>query len=177
MLQQSSGTDRERAIFQIQEWLRGIERGGMPIPLIVPDGIYDGKTKNAVRVFQGLMGMGQTGIVDYATWLALRDAYEAALQKAAISNPIYPFECGLKDNKLILGDSLPLVSIIQIMLESLSTIYGDLEEQQINGIFDEPTSENIACLQGVWNLPQTGEVDSETWNRLADSFNKNQNRE
>lgn len=177
MINSKNSTDKERAIFQVQEWLRGIERGGMPIPLIVPDGIYSQQTKDAVRIFQGLMGLAQTGIVDYATWLALRDAYENAVKKTLTSNPIYPFECGLKDNKLTMGDTMPLVTIVQMIIETLTLIYDDLAEQQINGVYDDLTAQNIACLQRLWNLPQTGEVDFDTWNKLADSYNKNQNRE
>ena len=36
------------------------------------DGIYGERTKEAVRQFQSVFGLGQTGVVDYPTWYKIR---------------------------------------------------------------------------------------------------------
>lgn len=170
-------SDKIRATRQIQLWLRALSSFGFPIPLVVPDGIYGELTREAVSIFQGLSGIAATGTVDYVTWLALREDYNKVVASTAISRPIYPFEYLFNNGQIEEGDETVLVTIIQAMLKELLSLYSILEEQDTSGIFDAATANNIKKLQAVWMLPQTGAVDVETWNRLADSYNKNINRE
>ena len=39
------------------------------------DGIYGERTKEAVRQFQSVFGLGQTGVVDYPTWYKIQEIY------------------------------------------------------------------------------------------------------
>ena len=39
------------------------------------DGIYGERTKEAVRQFQSVFGLGQTGVVDYLTWYKIQEIY------------------------------------------------------------------------------------------------------
>ena len=61
---------------QLQEQLNAIRRGYPAIPAVSVDGIYGEGTQNAVRTFQRVFGLPQTGIVDYPTCTVLffRDA-------------------------------------------------------------------------------------------------------
>ena len=174
---QNGFNDRKRAIYQIQSWLRTLSATGLPIPSVVPDGIYDEKTREAVGIFQGLSGINPTGSVDYLTWLALRDDYRKAVASSSRSLPIYPFESPLSEGDVRLGDSFPLVYILQAMIEELSSVYVNVEQQKRSGIFDEQTADNVKRLQQVWQLPITGTVNKETWNMLAEAYNKNVTRE
>lgn len=45
------------------------------IPKITPDGIYGEKTQNAVKVFQSVFDLPQTGIVDYRTWYKIQEIF------------------------------------------------------------------------------------------------------
>ena len=173
----SGYSDKRRAVYQIQLWLRAIALSGFPIPLIVPDGIYDEKTKEAVRVFQGLSGVAATGGVDYVTWLALRDDYRKAVASGTLSNPIFPFEYSLEGNSIGPGDAFSLVNIVQAMIEELTSVYELLQSQKNSGIYDEQTEGNVKVLQQVWQLPQTGRVDKSTWNMLANAYNNSLGRE
>lgn len=162
---------------QIQRWLRTLSSAGFPLPMVVPDGIYDELTREAVAIFQGLSGLATTGTVDYVTWLALRDDYNKAIAASAVSRPIYPFEYLFNDGQISEGDETVLVSIIQAIVAELLSAYSSLKGQEINGIYDTATAENIRILQEIWLLPQTGNVDKETWNHLADAYNRNINKE
>ena len=170
-------SDKKRAIMQVQKWLRALARVGFPLPLVVPDGIYTDTTREAVSVFQGLSGLATTGTVDYVTWLALRDDYNKAVASAESSRPIYPFEYEQNYNEVTVGEETTLVYMIQAMLAELVSVYTTLALQEISGVYDSNTAENVKKLQQVWLLPPTGSVDKETWNRLADAYNKNINRE
>lgn len=169
--------DKKRAVTQIQRWLRALYSFGFPLPQVVPDGIYDDLTREAVSVFQGLSGLATTGTVDYVTWLALRDDYNKVIASTAVSLPIYPFEYLLDDQQIRGGDESVIVYIVQSMLAELLLVYSDLQGQEINGVFDNATVENVKRLQQVWQLPQTGAIDKETWNRLATAYNQNVNKE
>ena len=171
MLNERYCGEKERAVMQVQKWLRGIAKSGTPLPLILPDGLYGEETKEAVRIFQGLRGLDPTGVVDYATWLALRGAYEDCRKKSESPLPISPFSCRLKDRKLQIGDCMPLVFIVQAMIEEIREDYDDLTEQENNGVYDEKTAANISILQKKWGQQITGELDKDGWNMLAACYN------
>ena len=53
---------------QMQEQLNVIADAYPALPKITADGIYGSATSNAVRQFQKIFDLPQTGVVDYKTW-------------------------------------------------------------------------------------------------------------
>lgn len=62
-------------VLQIQQQLNRIAQNYPAIPRVNTDGIYGPNTANAVRTFQRIFNLGQTGIVDYPTWYEISDVY------------------------------------------------------------------------------------------------------
>lgn len=62
-------------VMQMQEQLNRIRENYNAIPYLIPDGIYGEATANAVRTFQRLFNLPQTGIVDFTTWYRISDLY------------------------------------------------------------------------------------------------------
>lgn len=60
---------------QIQDQLNAISNNYPRIPKIAVDGIYGERTQNAVRVFQEVFGLPETGVVDYRTWYKIQEIY------------------------------------------------------------------------------------------------------
>ena len=60
---------------QIQEQINTIAGSYPLIPKVTPDGIYGERTQNAVKVFQSVFGLPQTGIVDYRTWYKIQEIF------------------------------------------------------------------------------------------------------
>ncbi len=60
---------------QLQEQLNYIGDFYSAIPYVVPDGIYGERTAEAVRTFQRIFDMPQTGVVDFSTWYRISDWY------------------------------------------------------------------------------------------------------
>lgn len=60
---------------QMQEQLNRISDAYPLIPKITADGVYGPATAEAVRVFQSVFGLPQTGIVDYPTWYKISEIY------------------------------------------------------------------------------------------------------
>ena len=60
---------------QLQNQLNRIARNYPAIPTIIPDGIYGPATAEAIRVFQRVFNLPQTGVTDYPTWYEVSDIY------------------------------------------------------------------------------------------------------
>ena len=60
---------------QMQEQLNVIAGAYPALPKINVDGIYGPATANAVREFQKIFNLPQTGIVDYKTWYKISQIY------------------------------------------------------------------------------------------------------
>lgn len=60
---------------QMQEQLNVIAGAYPAIPMIAVDGIYGPATAEAVRVFQSVFGLPQTGTVDYTTWFKISEIF------------------------------------------------------------------------------------------------------
>lgn len=60
---------------QLQEQLNRIRENYNAIPYLDPDGIYGNRTEEAVRQFQRIFKLPQTGVVDYPTWYKISDIY------------------------------------------------------------------------------------------------------
>ncbi len=62
-------------VLQIQQQLNRIAQNYPAIPRITADGIYGNNTANAVRTFQRIFNLPQSGIVDYPTWYKISQIY------------------------------------------------------------------------------------------------------
>ena len=71
---------------QMQEQLNRIAKDYPSIPTIPVDGSFGQQTADAVRTFQNVFGLGQTGIVDYPTWYKISEIY-VAVSRIAELNP------------------------------------------------------------------------------------------
>lgn len=72
VLSDGSAGDKVR---QIQQQLNRIGENYPAIPRISADGLYGPRTAEAVRTFQEIFALPQTGSVDFATWYAISRIY------------------------------------------------------------------------------------------------------
>ena len=70
---------------QLQNQLNTISKGYPLIPKVAADGIYGENTAEAVRTFQKVFNLPQTGVVDYPTWYRISDIYVGVSRIAALS--------------------------------------------------------------------------------------------
>lgn len=78
------GTSSDK-VRQLQEQLDAISSVYTAIPDISPDGIYGPATAAAVREFQSIFGLPQTGVVDFATWYKISHIYVGITRIAELS--------------------------------------------------------------------------------------------
>ena len=57
------------------QWQQTAARAEAATGTITADGVYGPRTAEAVRIFQGIFNLPQTGIIDYATWYELSEIF------------------------------------------------------------------------------------------------------
>ncbi|MDO5136677.1 MAG: peptidoglycan-binding protein [Eubacteriales bacterium] len=72
-------------VMQMQEQLNVIAGAYPALPTIDADGIYGPATQDAVRRFQNVFGLPQTGVTDYATWYKIQEIYVGVSRIAELS--------------------------------------------------------------------------------------------
>ena len=150
------------AIYNLQKYLRAISFADERVSRPPLDGIFDSATEESVRSFQSSRGMNASGIVDKATWDAIYEEYKAlALVEELPFFPSTPIGYAAK-----IGEESSFISILQILLQELSSVYDIFEAVEITGIFDTATENAIKELQRASGLPVTGELDKNTYRRL-----------
>lgn len=70
----SIGSSGEK-VRQLQNQLNRIAQNYPAIPIIAADGIYGPETAKAVRAFQKIFNLEQTGVTDYPTWYSISNIY------------------------------------------------------------------------------------------------------
>ena len=152
----------------LQQMLRTIAEYDDRHLTLIPDGIYGRKTITAVSNFQRLHGLAVTGVTDQDTWESIVREYDRAVIE--VDHP-QPVEIILNANEvLVRGDRSPYLHIAQAMLLTLSEEYASITPPGRMGILDEATALSLEAFQALSDLPQTGNLDKQTWKHLALHF-------
>ena len=167
---------KREAIGEIQKYLIALSKAGMDVPPLKIDGIYGTQTREAVRIFQALMGIPVTGIVDIITWDILYSEYLSALEQSEKSEGIFPFEEIFEGGVVVPAQKGNIIYILQVMLETIADYYNDSVMQGITGEFDEATINNLRAFQRSLGIEETGILDKITWNALATVYNEYLNK-
>lgn len=143
------------------------------IPEIQPlTGYFNESTEEAVRVFQRVFNLPETGVIDQGTWYMLRYIYAAVTKLAELTaqGDFINLLVEVIEEVSLVGDVSPRVEFIQYALNVLSVYYPTIQGVAITGIFDEATREQIIQFQKTMNLEPTGLVDSQTLVALSESL-------
>ncbi|MGM9534869.1 MAG: spore cortex-lytic germination protein SleC, partial [Intestinibacter sp.] len=68
----------------IQNQLNAISNSYPAVPKVAEDGIFGEQTAEAVRTFQKIFGLPQTGVVDFKTWYEISRVYVAVTKIASL---------------------------------------------------------------------------------------------
>lgn len=154
-----------KPVRSLQTMLRTISRVDPAIPVLIPDGIYGSRTMEAVTAFQRQHGLPGTGVADYATWQAICAAWREATVQVEPAAPLclrWPMGLVLKQG----SDNLHVL-LVEAMLHGICQVYGNLEDCDLSGRFDEALCRSVKSLQRICGMPQTGLVDKALWQMLC----------
>lgn len=160
--------EKQRAISELQGYLRNLSRTDPDIERVVPDGIFGEETERSVRSFQRKYGLPEDGIVSYEVWTRIREENDRAVflfseprQVARLSDADLPLSIGMRSN---------VVYHLKTMLLFLSQRHDNFSSVTVSDVFDAETESSVRQWQRVIREPDNGIVDKVTWNALADYY-------
>ncbi len=132
------------------------------------NGEYDRATSDAVRYYQGINDLPESGNVDMQTWDGITREYRDETRRRA---PVYIYPIPRDPYHINrVGERSDVIMILQIILGALRQNYG-YPAPPISGVYGRETADAVRYYQKVNGLPVTGEADRETWRRLAEEYN------
>ena len=161
------------SVVTVQVMLNRISQSYPAIPKVPSvDGIFGVRTENAVRVFQEVFSLDVDGIVGRGTWYALVRLYIAVTRMAELRSQgqqFYANSWALND-PIEQGDRGIRVEHLQYMLSVLAAYIPEIPGITVDGIFGPATRNAVIAAQRRFDLPQTGVVNSQTWDEIYDQF-------
>lgn len=165
----------------LQNMLMGIVHIYPKMPVITLNGIYDSQTRNAVRSFQSMMGISDTGIMDKNTYEKLKVIYDKKDQIKAIER--IDFSNNVSNNNLNTGADLSYnvlkegskgryVYRLQEYLRRVSLVNQNIPNITLDGIFGSETKKAVMSFQKEYGPEVTGIVDDEMWDKLYNEYIK-----
>ena len=151
-------------ILELQKYLNAVSYYHPEIPCVIPTGIYDQKTQDAVKAFQKFSNLTETGETNQATWDKIVSVYLSDIKCAPQPLEAFPKK---KNSVIHMGEHCFTAAIVQAVLLELSHQYSNLPAVQVTGDYDAETVRAVQLFQNMCALPVTGEVDCATWNMLA----------
>lgn len=149
------------------------------IPIITNDNIvFDTETERAVKKFQNIFDLDETGIVDKATWYKIKYIYNAVKKISDLySEGIKAEEVDiLYDNQIKLGDSGNYITTINYYLNLITYFDSDLPFLDLRSKkFTDKTEQVVKAFQNKYNFPVTGIIDVATWKIIKEVYEKTLN--
>ena len=160
------------SVVTAQVMLNRISQNYPAIPKIPSvDGIFGARTEAAVRKFQEVFDLGVDGIIGPATWNSLVRLYIAVTRLGELRSQGQRFYANSWAHTPIRqGDRGIRVEHLQYMLSVLSEYIREIPPLTIDGIYGPATRNAVLAAQRRFGLPQTGEVDFETWDEIYDQY-------
>lgn len=157
------------SIIEIQENLRELYKKGWEIALVIPDGIYGDHTRSAVKDFQKLVNLPESGIVNFPTWTLLVVYANDARGERSRPRAIHPFDRLLASDSAQKGEQFDLVLLAQLILNETQAYNQPLP---LSGHLDEATEEALVDFQEKNRIQPSGRIDRATWDALAAAYDK-----
>lgn len=166
--------DHSEGVLRLQNRLNRIAIAFPAIPFVLPaDGRYGETTALAVRGFQRLFRLAETGKVDRETWYRIQYIYTAVKKLAELgSEGEFPQTDTFPGRVLQRGSRGTEVLRIQRYLQYISRELGEnvISAVEIDGVYGDETSATVQQFQNYYGLVPTGTVNEATWNAIVTSF-------
>ena len=136
------------------------------------DGVFGSRTEASVRAFQEIFGLEADGIVGQATWYAIVRLYTAVTRLAELRSQGQQFYAinWNPPEALQVGAAGEPVRQLQYMLSILSSYIQGIPNVTVDGIYGAATRAAVLAAQRRLGLPETGVVNTMTWNEIYDQY-------
>ncbi len=157
----------------LQVQLNRISRNYPAIPKISEiDGAFGVQTEDAVKKFQEIFNLPQTGVVNRATWYKIAYIYVSVKKLAELNSEGLRLEDVQKQyrEELVPGMQTSEVKTLQYFLAVIGAYYESVQPVDITGYYGEQTEASVKSFQKVFGLPETGTVNRAVWNDLYRAY-------
>ena len=157
----------------IQLRLNRISANYPSIPKIVLiDGIFSTDTEAAVRQFQQIFGLSQTGVVDKATWYAIQNLYNGVKRLTELNSEGIRLDEVTQQLPYTLQEGATGVPVfnLQYYINFLSQYYNTIPPLRPDGSFGPLTKSAVQDLQRTFGLTADGIVGEATWYALYNAY-------
>ncbi len=162
--------DQGEYILVLQYFLKYIRESVPGIPALTVDGSFGPNTANAVKAFQRIYGLPETGVVDEATWDRIYNVYTGlynAVPQSYREGETVPFP----GQVLRAGSEGDDVRLLQSYLDYISQAYPEIPGVPATGYFGTLTTESVTAFQNYFDLPGArGTVNSITWDAITSVY-------
>lgn len=136
------------------------------------DGIFGARTEASVLAFQRIFGLTPDGIVGPGTWYEIVRLYTGINNLSELRSQGQRFYSinWSQPNNLRIGDSGEKVQHLQYMLSVLSSYIPEIPPLSVDGVYGRQTGAAVLAVQRRYGLPETGSVDSLTWEKIYNQF-------
>lgn len=157
----------------LQTALNRISQNYPAIPKVPAiDGIFGSRTEEAVRAFQRIFGLNVDGIVGASTWYEIIRLYTGVTALSELRSQGQQFYAinWTAPNAIQVGDTGEKVRQLQYMLSVLSSYIQGIPPVSVDGIYGQATRAAVLAAQRRFGLPETGSVDTATWDEIYNQF-------
>lgn len=152
-------------VLSLQTMLRTLSFQYPVLPQLIPSGIFDENTLEAVMIFQREFFPPVTGRVDNGTWDAIVARFLSALDALSEPQALNAFPSRLFT--VAPGEESVHMNLVQAMFKSLSQLLDEVEDCEVSGVHDGPSVNNVRWLQRLGGCPETGVLDKCAWDALS----------
>ena len=149
-----------RAVHELQYYLYLMHTYNPSLPSVNIDGNFGTATEAAVRAFQRSAGLTSDGVVGRATWenlYAQANILRQAGPVVTVNRMAYP------GAPLEVGSEGPAVLYYTVLLTRIAYYYNAVSSPGTGSVYTDQTAAGTRSLQHLLGLPETGEVDADTW--------------
>ncbi len=161
-------TDFGMPIYNLQRMLRMIFQVKGMEPEVIPDGIFNITTENAVKAFQRMKHIEDSGVVDNETWDRIVEEYELAVIEGKPPACVQLFV--REDFETAEGEGKARISVLQAMLQVMHKRFSNLPYVEITGIYDAQTNNALRIYRELFYLPQGEGMDNLLWYHFAKAY-------
>ena len=160
------------AVRNLQRYLRRLSYENETILPVPVDGIFGTRTEEALSAFQRAFSLPVTGRADRETWELLFAEYSRLTRENDRQRFPDFFPRVPSNYQTTLGEASSFVTLLQWMLGELSVAYDTLPYVEMSGVYDDATAASVREFQRIHGLPETGIVNRNVWNRMAEEYNQ-----
>lgn len=130
--------------------------------------------ERAVKVFQDIFSLEQTGEVDKSTWYKIKYIYNSVKRIADLeSEGISEEEATLLYEQVLeYGDQGPYIRLLAYLLSVISYLDSSLPMLEVGDVFDDNLQEMLIAFQEKYGLDADGKLDVKDWRVLLDVYNQ-----